>query len=146
MAFKVHEPFPNPFQPHPNFGQIFLDITYGVTFPVQAVATSLDSWTMRQIGVFHRYDPNELQNLWVFFHVGLNTPAQTDIRHYASQISHQTAESTWVALHSAALFNYLPSWHSYIHYLGWKVDKIVGHPNHMSCSQLIDWPSRSTTL
>ncbi|KAJ5794878.1 hypothetical protein N7457_001477 [Penicillium paradoxum] len=116
------------------------DINYNITFPVE---TSTDSWTMRQTGVFHRHNPKEQQNLWVFFHVGKETPAENHIRNYVFLTSQPTVQSTWAAMHSAALFSYLPSWRSYIHYLGSKVEKLVDHSLTMNMSQTEDssWTS-----
>lgn len=69
-----------------------------------------------------------IKNLWIFLHVGPNTPAQREIEFFASQVSQHAADATWFALHSAALSPYLGSWHSYVNYLGFKVDHFVCLP------------------
>ncbi|CAG8403755.1 unnamed protein product [Penicillium salamii] len=99
------------------------EISYRLTFPILA---GLSHWTMRQIAVFHYHDPRNLQNLWIFFHVGANTPMQKDLERYASESQQGlSSDHTWFSMHSCAL-SCLKNWHEYIHYLGRDVD---GHTN-----------------
>ncbi|KAJ9487980.1 hypothetical protein VN97_g5319 [Penicillium thymicola] len=88
------------------------------------VPGGVHSWTMRQMAVFHHYDPNDLQNLWIFFHVGHNTPMQKEIRQYAS-LSQQALlpGHAWHTLHSAAFSSCLDNWRSYVNSLGYQVDR-----------------------
>ncbi|KAJ5886291.1 uncharacterized protein N7473_008965 [Penicillium subrubescens] len=109
------------------------DISFSFTFPVQ---TGADRWTMRQVGVFHSHDPMGIKNLWIFLHVGPNTPAQREIEIFASQVSQRAADATWFALHSAALSPYLGSWRSYVNYLGFKVDHFVDHSLTLILSEI----------
>ncbi|KAJ5816967.1 hypothetical protein N7447_009200 [Penicillium robsamsonii] len=97
------------------------DISYRLTFPTPVGA---HDWTMRQIGVFHRHDPNDLQNLWIFFHVGPNTPMQKEIEQYAS-LSQQGLRSdhAWLTLHSSVFSSCLHNWRSYVKCLGHDVDR-----------------------
>ncbi|KAJ5372064.1 hypothetical protein N7517_004070 [Penicillium concentricum] len=97
------------------------DISYRLTFPTPVGASD---WTMRQMGVFHHHDPNELQNLWIFFHVGPDTPMQKEIEQYAS-ISQQGLRSdhAWLTLHSSVFSSCLNNWRSYVKYLGHDVDR-----------------------
>jgi hypothetical protein len=78
------------------------------------------------MAVFHHHDPNDLQNLWIFFHVRSDTPMQKEIEKYAS-LSQQGLRSdhAWYALHSAAFSSYLDNWRSYMNSLGHKVDRHV---------------------
>lgn len=102
-----------------------LDISYRLTFPTP-VPGGVHSWTMRQMAVFHHYDPNDLQDLWIFFHVGNNTPMQNEIRQYAS-LSQQVLRPghAWHTLHSAAFSSCLDNWRSYVNSLGYQVDRHV---------------------
>ncbi|KAJ5510937.1 hypothetical protein N7453_003040 [Penicillium expansum] len=97
------------------------DISYRLTFPT---AVGVHSWTMRQMAVFHRHDPNELQNLWIFFHVGRDTPMQKEIEQYAS-LSRQGLRSdhAWHTLHSSVFASCLDNWRSYVNSLGSDVDR-----------------------
>lgn len=81
---------------------------------------------MRQMAVFHHHDPNDLQNLWIFFHVGSDTPMQKEIKQYAS-LSQQGLRSdhAWHTLHSAAFSSCLDNWRSYVNSLGYEVDRHV---------------------
>ncbi|OQE34542.1 hypothetical protein PENCOP_c017G05383 [Penicillium coprophilum] len=99
------------------------DISYRLTFPAPARAGT-HNWTMRQIGVFHHHDPNDLQNLWVFFHVGPNTPMQREVQQYAS-LSQQGLRSdhAWLTLHSSVFSFCLHNWQSYVKDLGHDVDR-----------------------
>ncbi|KAJ5395331.1 uncharacterized protein N7487_009634 [Penicillium crustosum] len=88
------------------------------------VSGEVHNWTMRQMAVFHHHDPNDLQNLWIFFHVGYNTPMQQEIKQYVS-IPQQGLRSdhAWHLLHSAAFSSCLDNWRSYVNSLGYDVDK-----------------------
>ncbi|KOS43637.1 hypothetical protein ACN38_g5494 [Penicillium nordicum] len=99
------------------------DISYRLTFPTP-VPGGVHSWTMRQMAVFHHYDPNDLQNLWIFFHVGNNSPMQKEIRQYAS-LSQQVLRPghAWHTLHAAAFSSCLDNWRSYVNSLGYQVDR-----------------------
>ncbi|KAJ5857708.1 hypothetical protein N7455_008602 [Penicillium solitum] len=99
------------------------DISYRLTFPTP-VSGGVHSWTMRQMAVFHHHDPNDLQNLWIFFHVGHDTPMQQEIKQYVS-ISQQGLRSdhAWYTLHSAAFSSCLDNWRSYVNSLGYEVDR-----------------------
>ncbi|KAJ5425443.1 hypothetical protein N7465_000513 [Penicillium sp. CMV-2018d] len=99
------------------------DISYRLTFPTP-VPGGVHSWTMRQMAVFHHHDPNDLQNLWIFFHVSHDTPMQKEIKQYAS-FSHQGLRSdhAWHTLHSAAFSSCLDNWRSYVNSLGYEVDR-----------------------
>ncbi|KUM64230.1 hypothetical protein ACN42_g2875 [Penicillium freii] len=99
------------------------DISYRLTFPTP-VPKGVHSWTMRQMAVFHHHDPNDLQNLWIFFHVSHDTPMQKEIKQYAS-LSQQGLRSdhAWHTLHSAAFSSCLDNWRSYVNSLGYEVDR-----------------------
>jgi hypothetical protein len=81
---------------------------------------------MRQMGVFHHHGPNDLQNLWIFFHVGRDTPMQKEIEQYAA-LSQQGLRSdhAWLILHSSAFSSCLHNWRSYVNRLGYDVDRHV---------------------
>lgn len=123
MVFKVSTP-QNLFTYQKALHNI-LDISYRLTFPTP-VPGGVHSWTMRQMAVFHHHDPNDLQNLWIFFHVGHNTPMQQEIKQYVS-ISQQGLRSdhAWYTLHSAAFSSCLDNWRSYVNSLGHEVDRHV---------------------
>ncbi|CAG8214147.1 unnamed protein product [Penicillium olsonii] len=88
-----------------------------------AIQAGLRHWTMRQIAVFHHHDPHSLKNLWIFFHVGANTPMQKELERYASENQQGlSSDHTWFSMHSGALSSCLKNWHEYIHYLGRDVD------------------------
>ncbi|KAJ5472389.1 hypothetical protein N7530_006390 [Penicillium desertorum] len=97
------------------------DISYRLTFPTPV---GVEDWTMRQMGVFHHHDPNDLQNLWIFFHVGRETPMQKEIEQYAA-LSQQGLRSdhAWLILHSSAFSSCLHNWRSYVNRLGYDVDR-----------------------
>lgn len=120
----------------PNDLNNILDISYRLTFPT---AVGVHSWTMRQMAVFHRHDPNELQNLWIFFHVGRDTPMQKEIEQYAS-LSRQGLRSdhVWHTLHSSVFASCLDNWRSYVNSLGSDVDRHVGI-YHYSLIRLSDF-------
>ncbi|KAJ6178292.1 hypothetical protein N7519_008753 [Penicillium mononematosum] len=97
------------------------DISYRLTYPTPV---GVEEWTMRHIGVFHHHDPNDLENLWIFFHVGRDTPMQKEIEQYAA-LSQQGLRSdhAWLALHSSAFSSCLHNWRSYVNRLGYDVDR-----------------------
>lgn len=83
---------------------------------------------MRQVAVFHRYDPAGLENLWIFFHSQPKPKslAQQQIESYISQYQqHSSIASTWEALHSAVLSPYLDNWRAYMQHLGSQVEHQV---------------------
>ncbi|CAG8908811.1 unnamed protein product [Penicillium egyptiacum] len=96
------------------------DISYRLTFPTPV---GVEDWTMRQMGVLHHHDPNDLQNLWIFFHVGRSTPMQKKIEQYASLSQGLRSDYTWLTLHSSVFSCCLHNWRSYINRLGYDVDR-----------------------
>ncbi|KAJ6132704.1 hypothetical protein N7471_007919 [Penicillium samsonianum] len=97
------------------------DLSYRLSFPTPV---GVQNWTMRQMAVFHQHDPTGLQNLWIFFHVGRNTPMQKEIEQYAS-LSQQGLRSdhAWLTLHSSVFLSCLHNWRSYVNSLGHDVDR-----------------------
>ncbi|CAG8937266.1 unnamed protein product [Penicillium salamii] len=111
------------------------EISYRLTFPI---LTGVRHWTMRQIAVFHYHDPRGLQDLWIFFLVGANTPMQKDLERYASESQQGlSSDNTWFSMHSCAL-SCLKNWHEYIHYLGRNMDGHVSLQNNFELFCLSD--------
>lgn len=81
---------------------------------------------MRQAGIFARQSPKSLENLWIFLHVGTDTPMQRELKIFSSK-SHKNlfVDTTWFTLHQAVLKSCLNDWRSYINYLGKEVDRHV---------------------
>ncbi|KAJ6030303.1 hypothetical protein N7460_010569 [Penicillium canescens] len=98
-----------------------LDISYRLTFPTPV---GIRDWTLRQMAVFHHHDPNDLQNLWIFFHVGQNTPMQKELEQYASMSPQGLRlDHPWFILHSSAFSSCLDNWRTYVNCLGHDVDR-----------------------
>jgi hypothetical protein len=86
----------------------------------------IHDWTLRQMAVFHHHDPNDLQNLWIFFHVGQNTPMQKELEQYTSMtLQGLHLDHAWFTLHSSVFSSCLDNWRTYVNRLGHDVDRHV---------------------
>jgi hypothetical protein len=111
-----------------------LDISYRLTFPMPV---GIHDWTLRQMAVFHHHDPNDLQNLWIFFHVGQNTPMQKEHEQYISMSPQGLhLDHAWFLLHSSVFSSCLDNWRTYVNCLGHDVDKHVGICNRQLSDSL----------
>lgn len=100
---------------------------YMFAFPEDyRTASGAVSWTMRQVAVFHRYDPSGAGNLWVFLHTNPNPKAQGCIEEEISRrcTGERTGED-WFGLHLSILSAYLYNWRWYLRHLGDEVEKLV---------------------
>jgi hypothetical protein len=81
---------------------------------------------MRQVAVFYHHDPNGLQSLWIFFHVGQGTPLQNELDKYALVSQRELRlDHAWLTLHSSVFSSYLGNWCTYVDSIGQHVDKQV---------------------
>ncbi|KAI9927065.1 hypothetical protein MW887_003447 [Aspergillus wentii] len=80
------------------------------------------SWTIRQIGVFHRFDPSGRNNLWIFLHAKRNSTIQQQIEESIMQHGHDAGN--WCTMHLLVL-SYLCNWRWCIRNLGDEIDKTV---------------------
>jgi hypothetical protein len=112
------------------------DSCYRLTFPSpipMPVGTPIHDqrWTLRQIGIYHHHDPDELQNLWIFFHAGPDTPIQRELEKYPALLGRGLRpDQAWFTLHSFIFSSHLSDWHSYVSHLGHNVDRYVSVSNH----------------
>jgi hypothetical protein len=91
------------------------------------------------MAVFHHHDPNDLQNLWIFFHVGQNTPMQKKLEQYTSMSPQALRlDHAWFILHSSVFSSCLDNWRTYVNCLGHDVDRHASIYNrHLSHSLTI---------
>ncbi|KAE8147188.1 hypothetical protein BDV25DRAFT_143006 [Aspergillus avenaceus] len=82
------------------------------------------AWTIRQVCVFHRYDPTGSGDLWIFLHAKPRSKLQQQIE---AEIASQPtgAPPFWYTLHSIVLAAYVGSWRWCIRNLGAEIEKTV---------------------
>ncbi|RAL04458.1 uncharacterized protein BO80DRAFT_462077 [Aspergillus ibericus CBS 121593] len=85
------------------------DMQYLLTYADEYKVNGSTKWTIRQIGVFHRYKPSGSGNLWVFLHAKpsakLLQQVETRFADGPSLLGHD-----WFSLHSLILSSYLVNW------------------------------------
>ncbi|KAB8228804.1 uncharacterized protein BDW43DRAFT_290008 [Aspergillus alliaceus] len=81
-------------------------------------------WTIRQICVFHRYNPTGSGNLWIFLHARPRSVMQQLIE---AEITSQHAgiPKHWFSMHLLVLSTYIGNWRWCIRSLGEEIEKTV---------------------
>lgn len=82
------------------------------------------SWTIRQVGVFHRFEPSGKGNLWILLHASPQTKLQQHLEQTLSTRPEDVLQ-LWSSLHLMILFTYLGNWRWYIRHLGDGVENSV---------------------
>lgn len=100
------------------------DIQYLLAFPDECMIDGSLSWTMRQVAVFHRYNPSGSGNLWLALHAKLTSKAQQRIEAEVASENVKMADD-WSALHTSIILPYLNNWQWYLRKLGDLVEKHV---------------------
>ncbi|OOF94503.1 hypothetical protein ASPCADRAFT_397324 [Aspergillus carbonarius ITEM 5010] len=93
------------------------DMQYLLTYADEYKAYGSTKWTIRQIGVFHRYKPSGGGNLWIFLHAKPNTKLQQQFEAKLTECP-STLGQDWFSLHSLVLSSYLVNWRWCIRGLG----------------------------
>ncbi|PLB46429.1 hypothetical protein P170DRAFT_438224 [Aspergillus steynii IBT 23096] len=100
------------------------DIQYLFTYAEDYNVNGRTSWTIRQVCVFHRYDPSGSENLWILLHAKSNSKLQQHVE-AAMRTQPGILLSDWFSMHSLILSTYLPSWRWCIAKLGQEIETTV---------------------
>ncbi|KAF7164620.1 hypothetical protein CNMCM5623_009077 [Aspergillus felis] len=82
------------------------------------------SWRIRQVCVFHRYDPLKSGNLWILLHASPQSKLQRQIEQTLST-SPAALLAEWSSIHLLVLSTYLGGWRWCIRNLGDEIEKTV---------------------
>ncbi|KAH8592626.1 hypothetical protein B0O99DRAFT_653773 [Bisporella sp. PMI_857] len=95
---------------------------------VEEVAGSSNPWAIRQTGIYHRYVPNGLGNLWIFLHPRQNSTLQKRLED-AALVWEQTKSSRkhWEDVHVLVLSSYFGDWRWYLRSLSAEIERIDLH-------------------
>jgi hypothetical protein len=102
-----------------------LEMQYRYSY-VEEVAGSSNPWAIRQTGIYHRYVPNGLGNLWIFLHPRQNSTLQKRLED-AALVWEQTKSSRkhWEDVHVLVLSSYFGDWRWYLRSLSAEIERIV---------------------
>ncbi|KAM0121518.1 hypothetical protein ACP6JC_001686 [Aspergillus fumigatus] len=81
-------------------------------------------WRIRQVCVFHRYDPSNSGNLWILLHATPQSKLQRQIEQTLST-SPAALLGEWSSIHLLVLSTYLNGWRWCIRNLGDEIEKTV---------------------
>src|SRR4051794_14327484 len=102
---------------------------YLLSYAEESSAPGSDTWTMRQVGVFHRFVPTGPGSLWVFLHAKPNTRLQQRLEEATSRWEQGAPqEQHWQFMHLLVLSTYLNNWRWYLRSLVADFEKIVSTP------------------
>ncbi|PYI01669.1 hypothetical protein BO78DRAFT_464511 [Aspergillus sclerotiicarbonarius CBS 121057] len=93
------------------------DVQYLLTYADEYKVNGSIKWTVRQIGVFHRYKPSGGGNLWIFLHAKPDSKLQQQLEARLTE-SPKALGHDWFSLHSLVLSSYLVNWRWGIRGLG----------------------------
>lgn len=94
---------------------MLLDVQYTIVYPEETITPRSSSWTLRQIGVFCHYSPNNEGNLWLLLHPKEDSLAQIRITQcLENSVSTQSNSNPWYHLHSLIFSSYLDNWRLYL--------------------------------
>lgn len=100
------------------------DIQYLFTYAKDQNVNGRIAWTVRQVCVFHRFDPSGSGNLWILLHAEPNSTLQQHVE-AAIRTDPKILLSDWFSMHSLILSTYLPSWRWCIAELGEGIETTV---------------------
>ncbi|PWY96716.1 hypothetical protein BO94DRAFT_592680 [Aspergillus sclerotioniger CBS 115572] len=93
------------------------DMQYLLTHADEYKIHGSTKWTIRQIGVFHRYNPSGDGNIWIFLHAKPSSKLQLQLEARLSEYTSALWQD-WFSLHSLVLSSYLVNWRWCIRGLG----------------------------
>jgi hypothetical protein len=82
------------------------------------------SWRIRQVCVFHRYNPSGAGNLWIILHACPRSKLQRQIEQMVST-SPNAVLTEWSSMHLLVLSTYLGGWRWCIRNLGDEIEQTV---------------------
>lgn len=82
-------------------------------------------FTYRQVCVFHRYNPSETGNLWIFLHARPYSELQTRLEREISTAPSGGAPN-WFSLHLLVFATYIGNWRWCLRNLGERIEEAVG--------------------
>jgi hypothetical protein len=110
---------------------------YLLSYAEESSGPGSDTWTMRQVGVFHRFVPTGPGSLWVFLHAKPNTRLQQRLEEATSRWEQSAPRQRhWHFMHLLVLSTYLNNWRWYLRSLVADFEKIVStlpSPTTTSC-------------
>ncbi|PYH93159.1 hypothetical protein BO71DRAFT_382203 [Aspergillus ellipticus CBS 707.79] len=98
------------------------DMQYLLVYADGYKAQGSIKWTVRQIGVFHRYYPSGKGDIWIFLHAKPGSKVQRQLEARIAQYL-ETLYNYWFSLHSLVLSSYLANWRWRIRGLGEELEK-----------------------
>ncbi|GFF98939.1 isoform 2 of receptor-interacting serine/threonine-protein kinase 4 [Aspergillus udagawae] len=100
------------------------DMQYLFTYAEDDNRGGIASWRIRQVCIFHRYDPSGWGNLWILIHA----KPQSNLQGRMEQILSTDPAALlgrWFSMHLLVLSTYLGNWRWYIRTLGDEIEKTV---------------------
>lgn len=82
------------------------------------------TWRIRQVCIFHRYDPSGSGNLWILVHANPQSKLQRRIEQILSTDPAALLRQ-WFSMHLLVLSTYLGNWRWCIRTLGDEIEKTV---------------------
>ncbi|KAL3431438.1 hypothetical protein BDV09DRAFT_188408 [Aspergillus tetrazonus] len=100
------------------------DIQYLFTYAENDSTRGLASWRIRQVCVFHRYNPSGAGNLWILLHVCPQSKLQRQIE-YVLSTNPNALLAEWSSMHLLVFSTYLSGWRWCIRNLGDEIERTV---------------------
>ncbi|KAL4756019.1 uncharacterized protein BDW70DRAFT_154510 [Aspergillus foveolatus] len=100
------------------------DIQYLFTYAENDSKRGAASWRIRQVCVFHRYNPSGAGNLWILLHVCPQSKLQRQMEHILST-NPRALLAEWSSMHLLVFSAYLSGWRWCIRNLGDEIERTV---------------------
>lgn len=103
-----------------------LEMQYRLSYVEEDVRTSSRSWVIRQMGVYHHYNPNSDCSLWILINPKPNSLLQRRLEAATIRWQRATAsQGSWHLTHLLVLSSYFNNWRWYLRNLGADIEHIV---------------------
>ncbi|KAL2844546.1 hypothetical protein BJY01DRAFT_263842 [Aspergillus pseudoustus] len=100
------------------------DMQYLFTYAENDSSRNAASWRIRQVCLFHRYDPSGAGNLWILLHASPDSKLQRQIELILST-NPSALLADWSSMHLLVLSTYLSGWRWCIRNLGDEIERTV---------------------